>query len=110
MKCKIEFQDGGNGCHLGFPIHTILASFDQQVAMILLTKFQVNWPLDSGEVQNRFSRWQPSWISDWNNLTYFLSTSHPDTSYQVSFGLGCRKSSLLKQIVDAAQRTMDIDY
>ena len=35
---------------------------------MLSIKFQVNWPLGSGEqVKNRFSRWrpwQPSWISD----------------------------------------------
>ena len=46
--------------------------FDLQVASILGTKFRVNWPFPSGEkVQNRFSRWQPSWILDWNNFSYF---------------------------------------
>ena len=38
-------------------------------------------------VQNRFSKWQlwwPPWISDLNNFSYFLPTSHPDASYQVS--------------------------
>ena len=24
-----------------------------------------------------------SWISDWNNFSYFWNTSHSDTSYQV---------------------------
>ena len=35
----------------------ILAVFDQYVALILPTKFQVNWPFGSREVQNRLSRW-----------------------------------------------------
>ena len=34
---------------------------------MLPTKFQVNWPFSSEEEEkNRFSRWQPSWISDQN--------------------------------------------
>ena len=48
---------------------------------MLPTKFQVNWPLGSGEdVKNRFSWWsprRPSWISDQNGFRYFWSTSHP---------------------------------
>ena len=55
---------------------------------MLPTKFQVYWPLGSGEeAKNRFSRWQPgqlSWISDQNDFSYFWSTSHLDASYQVS--------------------------
>ena len=97
---------------------------------MLPTNFGVNWPFDSGEAKNRFSRlqpWRPSWISDQNDFSYFdllvtlmrpikfqdnwplvsveeaivfqdashgfpietilaifLSTSHPDVSYQVS--------------------------
>ena len=43
-------------------------------------------------MKNRFSRWWPSWISNRNNFSHFLSISHPDASYQVSgqltFGLG----------------------
>ena len=47
----------------------ILAIFDLQVTLMLPTKFQVNWPFDSGEeAKNRFLRWPPlrppSWISD----------------------------------------------
>ena len=34
-------------------------------------------------MKNRFSRWRNSWISDLEDFNYFLSTSHPDTSYQV---------------------------
>ena len=55
---------------------------------MLPTKFQVSWPFISGEdVKNRFSRWQPlwpCWISNWNDFSSFLFTSHPDASFQVS--------------------------
>ena len=75
-KRKIDFQDGGHGGHLGFPIRTILAIFDLQVTLMLPTKFQVNWPFSSGEeAKNRFSRWlpwRPSWISGWHNFSFFL--------------------------------------
>ena len=54
---------------------TILAIFYLQVTLMLPTKFQVNWPFGSGEeVKNRFSSWlpwQPSWISDQHDLSYF---------------------------------------
>ena len=36
-KCKIYFQDGNYGGRLGFPIQTILASFNLQVTLILPT-------------------------------------------------------------------------
>ena len=70
-KQKIDFQDGG---HLGFPIRMILATFDLPVTPMLPTKFQVNWPLGSEEVKNRFSRWEPwppSWIPDRNDFSLF---------------------------------------
>ena len=41
-KRKIDFQDGGHGSHLGFPIGTILAIFDLQVTLMLPSKFGVN--------------------------------------------------------------------
>ena len=37
---KRDFQDGGRGSHLGFPIRTILAIFDLQVTAILPTKLE----------------------------------------------------------------------
>ena len=46
---KIDFQDGRQGSHLGFPIGTILAIFDPQVIPMLPAKFQVNWPFSSEE-------------------------------------------------------------
>ena len=80
---KTDFQDGA---HLGFPNRTILAIFYLQVARILPTKFWVNWPFGSEEVQNRFSRWMPmhpSCISYQNNVSFFWSTTVL-SSYQVS--------------------------
>ena len=81
---KIDFLDGRHGGHLGFPIGTILATFDLQVTLTLPSKFGVNWPFGSGEeAKNRFSRWRPwrpSWISDRQDFSYFRSTSHPDAS------------------------------
>ena len=57
---KIDFQDGDHGGYLGFLNGTILAIFDLQVAIILPTKFCINWLFSSREeMQNRFSKWQP---------------------------------------------------
>ena len=114
-KRKIDFQDGGHGGHLGFPIGKILAIFDLQVTLMVPSKFGVNWPFGSGEeAKNIFSRWRPwrpSWISDRNDFSYFWSTSHPDASYQVSNQLaqGCRRSRLLKQLLTPhdGRRTTD---
>ena len=61
---KKDFQDGHLGNHLGLRIVTILVIFDLQVTTLLPTKFQVNWPLGSGEeAKNRISRRpRPSWF------------------------------------------------
>ena len=65
----------------------ILAIVDLQDTPMLPIKFQANRPFGSSEeVKNRFSRWpawRPSWISDWNDFSYFSSISHPDASYQL---------------------------
>ena len=67
-----KFQDGHHGGQLGFPIGMIIATFDLQVTPMLPSKFGVNWPFGSGEeAKNRFSRWRPSQISDWNEFSYF---------------------------------------
>ena len=56
-KQKTDFQNGGHGGHLEFPIVMILAIFDLQVTPMLPSKFGVNWPFGSGEeAKNRFSR------------------------------------------------------
>ena len=59
---------------------------DGPVSLIWLPdKFRINWPFGSREeVQYRFSRWRPSWISNQNDFSYFRSTSHLDTSNEVS--------------------------
>ena len=100
-KRKIVFQDGHHSGHHGFPIETILAIFDLQVNPMLPTKFQVNWAFGSGEeAKNRFSRWRPSWIFNQNTFSYFLSTCHPDASYQVSSQLAQRyRSRLLNNLL-----------
>ena len=49
-EAKIDFQDGGHGGHLGFPIGTILATFDLQVTPMLPIKYLVNWPRGVGGV------------------------------------------------------------
>ena len=64
----------------------ILAFFDLFVTLMLPTKFQVNWPFGSGEVKNNFqdSHHGNHHRPKLNDFSYFLSTSHPYASYQVS--------------------------
>ena len=61
---------------LDFQSEHILAIFDLHVTLILPIKFEVNWPFWSGEeIHIWFSRWRswlPSWISDWNILSYIF--------------------------------------
>ena len=71
-KFKTDFQDGRHSLNLGLLIATISAIFYLQVTLMLPTKFRVDWPFSSEEEgKNRFSSWPPSWISDWNNFSYF---------------------------------------
>ena len=45
---------------------------------MLPTQFQVKWPFGlGGEANNIFSRWQPSWISNRNNFSYFFIYKSP---------------------------------
>ena len=79
---------------------------------MLPTKFQVSWPLSSGEeAKNKFYRWrpwQPSWISD---IRYFSSTSHPDASYKVSSQLAFRfRRRIEKQIFNMATMVAILDF
>ena len=84
---------------------------------MLPTEFQVNWPFGSGEeTKNRFSRWPPSHgghlgFPNEMVLAFFGSTNHSYASCKVlsQVAHGCRRSRLLKQIVDAARRTTDTD-
>ena len=103
-EAKNRFSRWCYGGHLGFTIGTILAIFDLQVTLMLRASLE-SWPFGSGEeAKIRFSRWLPwwpSWISDRHDFSYFLSTNHPDASYQVSSQLaqGCRRSRFLKQLL-----------
>ena len=48
--------------------------------------YQINWTFGSGEVQNKFPRqqqWRQLGFLIGTILALFLSTSHPDASYQV---------------------------
>ena len=76
----MDFRDGGHGGHLGFSIETNLAIFDLQVTLVLPTKFQVVRPFRSGE------------------------------EAKSQLAQGCRRSRLLKLIVDAARRTTDAGH
>ena len=71
----MDFQDDCHSGHLGIRLGTILAIFDLQVTPMLPTKFDVNWPLGSGEeAKTRFSKWlprRPSWTSDMNDFCFF---------------------------------------
>ena len=82
-EAKNRFSRCGHGGQLGFQ----LVVTQLGVTLMLPTKFQVNWPFGSGEeTKNRFSRglpWRPSWVSAWNDFSYFWSTSHPNAFYQV---------------------------
>ena len=72
---KYIFKEAAMAATWDFSIKTLVAIFDLQVTLILLTKFRVNWHFGSEEeVQNRFSRWRPwrpSWIYDRNDFSYF---------------------------------------
>ena len=107
-EAKIDFQNGHHSDHLGFPIGTILATFDLQVSPMLPTYIKVNKPFGSEEEEkNRFLRFRPSWNSDRNDLRFFLSISHPSASYQVwsqlAFGFRRRsEKSIFKMAAMAA--------
>ena len=46
-----------------------------------------NWATEAGWTN---SKWQPAWIYDRHDFSYFWSTSHPNASYQVSSQLAFR--------------------
>ena len=71
---QIDFQGGGPGSQLEFPIRTILANFlSLSCPNTSFQKFE-SGPFGSGvEAQNRFSRWRPkrpSWITNQNDFSY----------------------------------------
>ena len=78
---------------MGKTLKNLLRNHEAHSLIIMLW---VNWPFDSGkEAQKRYPRWQPSWISDQNDFSYFWSTSRPDASYnfQVNWPLGSREEA-----------------
>ena len=59
-KFLIHFQNDGYSGRFGFPLRTILASFDLQVIPLLhIVSMQLAFRFRREEVQNRFSRWLP---------------------------------------------------
>ena len=91
-----EFQDGHLRCWNGM----YLAVLNLHVSPMPPTKFQLNPIYRSGEdVFSRFSRWplsRPSWISEWNDFSWYESLYCSDASHLVSiqsdlrFGRRCR--------------------
>ena len=65
---------------------------------MLPTKFQINWPFVSGEEEkNRFSIWRPwwpSWISYWNDFSYFCKSPLCFLPSLESIGLSVQKKRL----------------
>ena len=113
-KFKNDFQHGCQGDHFRFPIRMILVIFDLQVTQILLIKFRVNWFFCSGEqVQNRFSRWRlwrPNCISVKKSFSYFWSTSHSDTFYQVSIGLSVQENKRKKMVFKDGSNVIHLGF
>ena len=82
-----ESQDGHRGGHLGYWNRTILAILNFCVTVMLPIKFWLNPTYTlGGDVVWRISRWPPwwpSWISEWNNLSYSESLFGSDASHKV---------------------------
>ena len=75
----------------------ILAIFDLQVTQMLPNKSGVSWYFSSEEdAKNRFSRWppwQPSWISDRHDFSYFWSIVQVTPMLPTKFGVTWRFGS-----------------
>ena len=71
-KFKTDFKDGRHGRNLRFPIATIWAIFFiYKAPRCFLPSFETVGLSVQKKRKNRFSRWPPSWISDWNDFSYF---------------------------------------
>ena len=76
----------GRRCHLkNFKMATmILAILNLCVTVMLSIKFWLNPTYGlGGDVVWRISRWQPSWISEWNNFSNSESLCCSNASHQV---------------------------
>ena len=73
-----------------FRSERFLAMFNQQVASILPTKFQVNWPFGSGEADQDFQDSSHLDVSDLNNFSfsYLQVTPILPTKFQVAWLFG----------------------
>ena len=113
-KLKIDFQNGGHDGYLGFPIG-ILAILDLQVSPVLTTKFWVNWFFISKE-SVQYIYFEDGgcdghlWFLSTRILAIVWSTSHSDTSYQVSHQLAFlfRRSS--KQTIKMTAMEASLDF
>ena len=94
---KPIFQDGHYSRNLGFPIATIWAIFDLQVTLMLPTKFQVSLHQKKGKID--FQDGHHLGFPIGTILAIFISTSHPDASYEFSnqLALWFRKISKKKK-------------
>ena len=74
-----------DGSHLGFPIRIILATADLQVTSILLMNFEsLALLVQEKKFKTDFQDGRHGRNLGFPIATIFLSTSHPDASYQVS--------------------------
>ena len=73
-------------CQALFSLKNKQEGQDSPVSLTWLPdKFRVNWLFGSREeLQYRFSRWWPSWISNQKDFSYFWSISHLDISNEVT--------------------------
>ena len=87
--------------------------FHLQVTPMRPVKFRVNWPFSSEEEgKNRFSRWRHLGFPIGTIFAIFISTSHPNPSYQFSnqLALWFRKISEKKSFKMAAMMAiLDFD-
>ena len=70
--------------------------------MLYPLKFWVCHRPHHSSARNSSYSFRPSWISYLNDFSYFLSTSRPDASYQVSSQLaqGCRRKCWRRTLTD----------
>ena len=104
-KFKTDFQDGRPGHNLGFPNATIWAIFYLQGTPMFPTKFRVSWPFSSEEEGKiDFQDGCHLGFLIGTILAIFISSSHPDASYQFSnqLALWFRKKSEKKSFKMAA--------
>ena len=85
-----DFQDGCNGCHLGYLNGTKLANLDLHIALIPATKFQFNLSYGYGEeAVRRNSRWLPCLFMLMCYMNYIPVNNISVMSGQFPVFLGC---------------------